>query len=99
MLKKIVRHGGAKAITINRYLLESIGVDPDGQVDMTIEPGRIVIMAPRPEKIEKALTICVRKRMAPFFEKHAPKSEKEINECLKRNGITEPKPKRSRSNH
>ncbi len=46
MIKKIVRHGCGRAITLPRAILEAIGLDPDGVVELTIDRNRIILSAP-----------------------------------------------------
>lgn len=46
MLKKIVNHGGGKAITLSRVLLEAVGIPPDGELELTVEKGRIILSPP-----------------------------------------------------
>ncbi len=49
MLKKIVNHGGGKAITLSRVLLAAVGIDPEGELELTIDKGRITL-SPPPKK-------------------------------------------------
>ena len=47
MLKKIVNHGHAKAVILDRVLLKSLDFYPEGEVDLRIENGNIVLTPPR----------------------------------------------------
>lgn len=47
MLKKIVRHGCGRAVTLPKTILEAVGFNPNGVVEMTIERGRIILSVPR----------------------------------------------------
>jgi antitoxin component of MazEF toxin-antitoxin module len=53
MLKRIVRHGNGRAVTFDRVLLEMIGIDPNGEVEVTLQEGKLVLTAPNPETVDE----------------------------------------------
>lgn len=43
IIKHIVNHGNGKAVTLDRSVLQSVGIDPDGDVAVSVGDGVIEI--------------------------------------------------------
>lgn len=60
MRKRLVRHGNSRAIVIDKTLMELVGLDEDGEVQLTVEGDSLVIVPvrkpdSREAKFERAL--------------------------------------------
>ena len=69
MIKQLRKVGNSNALILDKPILELLGLDEDGQVQLTIQDGSLIVTPARPktvtaELVKEKLDYVIRKRSA-----------------------------------
>lgn len=67
MIKQLRKVGNSNALILDKPILELLGLDEDGQVQLTIQDGTLIVTPTRPrpvpaESVQEKLDYVIRKR-------------------------------------
>ena len=52
MIKQLRKVGNSNALILDKPILELLGLEEDGQVQLTIQDGNLIVTPARPQKID-----------------------------------------------